>query len=104
MNIKKEIKYIIKRGLINDARKVQLGELVLFSTQTGDAWLLDTKDNLAICLLKNKIKQKYKIIDTPTQFGFDWDFKYFIENEHFVTIDKNGNERKILGYPIEQLK
>ncbi len=58
MNIKKEIKYIIKRGLINDARKVQLGELVLFSTQTGDAWLLDTEDNLAICLLKNKIKHK----------------------------------------------
>ena len=51
MNIIKEIKYIIKRGLTNDARKVQLGDLVLFSTQTGDAWLLDTEDTLAICLL-----------------------------------------------------
>ena len=104
MNIIKEIKYIIKRGLTNDARKVQLGDLVLFSTQTGDAWLLDTEDTLAICLLKDKKKQKFKLIDTPTQFGFDWEYKYTIDNECFIVIDKEGIERKILGYPIEYLK
>jgi hypothetical protein len=104
MDIKKEIEYIISRGLKEDSRKVRLGELLLFSTQTGDAWLLDTIENLAICLLKDKERQKYKLIDTPTQFGFDWDFKYFIDKDYFITIDKKGRERKIFGYPVKELK
>ena len=104
MDIKKEIDYIMSCARKEDSRKVQLGGLLLFSTQTGDAWILDRDDNLAICLMRGKEKQKFKIIDTPTQFGFDWDFKYFIDNDSFITIDKKGVERKIFGYPVKDLK
>jgi len=104
MDIKKEIDYIISRAKKEDSRKVQLGGLLLFSTQTGDAWILDTKDNLAICLMRGKEKQKYKIIDTPTQFGFDWDYSYSIDNGWFIIVDKKGTERKISGYPVTELK
>ncbi|MFA6666688.1 MAG: hypothetical protein WCT06_08955, partial [Armatimonadota bacterium] len=100
----KEINYILSLAKKEDARKVQLGELLLFSTQTGDAWILDQDDNLAICLMRGKEKQKYKIIDTPTQFGFDWDYKYFIEEDCFITIDKKGVERKIFGYQVNELR
>lgn len=104
MDIKKEIDYIINLAKKEDSRKVQLGVLLLFSTRTGDAWILDREDNLAICLMRGKEKQKYKIIDTPTQFGFDWDYKYFIDKDCFITIDKKGIERKIYGYPVNDLK
>lgn len=104
MNIKKEIDYIISRAKKEDSRKVQLGGLLLFSTRTGDAWILDIEDNLAICLMHGKEKQNYKIIDTPTQFGFDWDYKYFIDKDCFITIDKKGMERKTYGYPVNDLK
>lgn len=88
MNIKKEIDYIISCAKKEDSGKVQLGGLLLFSTQTGDAWILDRNDNLTICLVRGKEKQKFQVIDNPTQFGFDWDFKYFIDNNCFITIDK----------------
>jgi hypothetical protein len=104
MDIKREIDYIMKLAKKGDSRKVQLGELLLFSTNKGDAWILDTGDNLGICLMRNKKKQKYKIIDTPTQFGFDWDYKYFVENDCFITIDKQGVEKKTFGYPVSVIK
>jgi len=106
MDIKKKIDYIINRAKREDSRKVQSGGLLLFSTQTGDAWILDTEDKLAICLMRGGEKQNYKIIDTPTQFGFDWDYNYFIDNDNdcFITIDKKGMERKIYGYPVNDLK
>lgn len=104
MDIKREIDYIIKLAKKGISKKVQLGELLLFSTNTGDAWILDKEDNLGICLMRDNTLQKYKIIDTPTQFGFDWDYKYFIEKDCFITIDKQGRERKIFGYPINEIK
>jgi hypothetical protein len=36
-----EIKYIQRRAAQYDARFVTVGPLVFFSTQTGDAWMLD---------------------------------------------------------------
>src|ERR1700674_215881 len=42
-----EIRYIQRRAADHDGRLVTLGQLVLFSTQTGDAWLLDRSDHLA---------------------------------------------------------
>ena len=36
-----EIKYIQRRAAEHDGRFVTVGPLVLFSTDTGDAWLLD---------------------------------------------------------------
>lgn len=56
----------------------------------------------ALCVERRN--KSLKIIDTPTQFGFDWDFKYFIDNDSFITIDKKGVERKIFGYPVKDLK
>ena len=35
------------RAAVRDGRLVTVGPLVLFSTETGDAWLLDPADNLA---------------------------------------------------------
>ena len=102
-DIKKEINYITERAKANDGRIVRLGGLLLFSTETGDAWILDTEDNLAICLMRNEDKQEYKIIDTPTQFGFDWDYQYNIDINKFIVIDKTGKIRTIIGYPVQEI-
>jgi hypothetical protein len=42
-----EIDYIQDRAAERDGRLVTVGPLVLFSTETGDAWLLDPADHLA---------------------------------------------------------
>ena len=42
-----EVRYIQQRAAVHDGRIVTVGQLILFSTETGDAWLLDTEDRLA---------------------------------------------------------
>jgi len=42
-----EIRYIQRRAAAYDGRFVTVGPLALFSTDTGDAWLLDSTDHLA---------------------------------------------------------
>src|SRR5260370_20875861 len=42
-----EIRYIQRRATEHDGRFVTVGPLVLFSTDTGDAWLLDPADGLS---------------------------------------------------------
>ena len=39
-----EIRYIQRRAAEHDGRFVTVGSLALFSTDTGDAWLLDPED------------------------------------------------------------
>ncbi|MCX6163044.1 MAG: hypothetical protein NTV87_17125 [Ignavibacteriae bacterium] len=102
--IKKEISYIIMRAQKRDSRIVRLNELILFSTITGDAWILDSEDKLAICLAKDGVKQVYKLIDTATQFGFNWDYSYEIEGEQFITLNKSGQIRRIFGYPVKEIE
>src|SRR3954466_2692374 len=42
-----EVRYIQQRAAVHDGRLVTLGQLILFSTETGDCGLLDTEDRLA---------------------------------------------------------
>jgi hypothetical protein len=48
-----EIKYIQRRAAQYDARFVTVGPLVFFSTQTGDAWMLDPSEQLAARLARD---------------------------------------------------
>jgi hypothetical protein len=41
-----EVDYIQRRAAEHDERIVTVGQLVFFSTETGDAWLLDALDHL----------------------------------------------------------
>ena len=103
LNIKDEIKYIIKCARNFETKIVSIKELILFSTESGDAWLLDTDDHLALNLSKDGMKQEFTIIDTPYQFGIDWKFNYMIEDEKFITIDESGVRRTVIGYPTGQI-
>jgi len=42
-----EVRYIQNKAAEHDGRVVTLGQLILFSTDSGDAWLLDVTDQLA---------------------------------------------------------
>ena len=48
-----EVRYIQRRAADHDGRIVTIGQLVLFSTDTGDAWLLDPSDQLAARLARD---------------------------------------------------
>lgn len=98
-----EASYIINRAQANDARVVTLGPLVFFSTQTGDAWMLDPGDSLALCLARDGETQPFKIIETHTQFGIEWTATYRIDGNLFIVTERSGQTRTIFGYPTEEI-
>ena len=103
VDIPSEIQHIVDMALSGQARLVMLESFVLFSTDTQDAWLLDSEDNFALCLLRDGERQPYRILDTPTTFAIDWPAKFEISDGEFVIIHRTGKVTSIFGYPTEQI-
>ena len=103
ISITGESNYILNRAQNYESRVVSLGSLIFFSTETGDAWMLDYKDGLALCLAKVGEKQPFRIVETPEKFAIEWNVTYQIEGDKFVVIQKSGQVRTILGYPTEEI-
>jgi hypothetical protein len=64
-----EVDYIQRRAAEHDERIVTVGQLVFFSTETGDAWLLDALDHLAARLARDGDPEPIDIEDTDTTFA-----------------------------------
>ena len=100
-----EVRYIQRRAASHDGRVVTIGELVLFSTDIGDAWLLDPADQLAARLARDGDPELVHIEENDTIFAIGWKGRYRIEGDTFIYIDSDtGRVSTILGYPIDQLK
>ena len=98
-----EVRHITELAQAGDARIVMLNSLVFFSTETQDAWLLDAEDNLVLCLVRGGQEQPYRIIDTPTTFGIEWNAEFEISGELFTVIERSGRVTSIAGYPTAQI-
>ena len=72
-----EVRYIQQRAAVHDGRLVTLGQLILFSTETGDAWLLDTEDRLATRIAQDGVLSR-SILKIPIQASL-WKGKADIE-------------------------
>src|SRR3974390_3187050 len=85
-------------------RVISIGQLILFSTKTGDAWLLDPSDQLAARLAREGDPEPIHIEETDTTFAIGWKGHYRIEGPAFVYVDRDtGRTSTILGYPTNQL-
>ena len=102
-DINAEIRHITQLAQAQQSRIVQLGSLVLFSTRTGDAWLLDAEDHLALCLCRAGDPQPSRIIDRPTTFGIDWPATFTIEEGTFIVQERSGKTVAIQGYPTPEI-
>jgi hypothetical protein len=99
-----EIRYIQRRAAEHDGRFVTVGPLALFSTDTGDAWLLDAEDHLAVRLARDGDPDNVHFEETDTQFAIGWKGEYRIDGNAFVYIDRDtGRIVTILGYPVRRI-
>src|SRR6202171_4384343 len=95
-----EVRYIQRRAADYDGRIVTIGQLVLFSTETGDAWLLDPADRLAARLARDGENEPIHIEETDTTFALGWKGHYRIAGPAFVYSDHNtGRGATILRHP-----
>jgi len=99
-----EIEYIRSRAAEHDGRLVTVGPLVLFSTETGDAWLLDPADSLAARVARDGDPEDVHFEETDTNFAIGWKGNYQINGDAFVFIDRDtARVTTILGYPTRKL-
>jgi len=103
-HLAEEVRYIQGRAAEGEGRFVTVGPLVLFSTETGDAWLLDPADHLAARLAQAGDPEPIHIEETETNFAIGWKGHYRIDGRAFVYIDQDsGRVVTILGYPADSI-
>jgi hypothetical protein len=99
-----EIRYIQRRAAAHDGRVVTADQLLLFSTETGDAWLLDPADHLAARLACDGDPESLAFEETNTSFKIAWPGNYRIDGPAFVYTDRQTRRVSIiLGYPTHLL-
>jgi len=99
-----EVRYLQRRAAEHDGRVVTLGQRVLFSTDSGDAWLLDPSDQLAARLARDGDPEPTYIDESDTNFAIGWKGRYRLEGQAFIYTDNESSRvSTVLGYPIEQI-
>ena len=100
----KEIKYIQHQAAKHDGRFVTIGPLVFFSTETGDAWMLEPSNQLAARLARDGAPEPIDIEETDTNYAIGWKGNYRIEGRAFLYIErKSWRIITILGYPTAEI-
>jgi len=99
-----EVRYIQRRAADHTGRVISIGQLILFSSKSGDAWLLDPSDQLAARLARDGDPEPIHIDETDTTFAIGWKGRFRIEGPAFIYVDRDtGRISTILGYPTHQL-
>jgi len=99
-----EIRAIQRRAAAHDGRIVAADQLVLFSTGTGDAWLLDPSDRLAARLARDGDPESIAFEETDAGFQIAWPGSYRIDGPAFVYTDRQSRRvSTIIGYPTQLL-
>jgi hypothetical protein len=100
----KAVASIQRRAAEHDGCLVTLGPLVLFSTETGDAWMVDPSDRLAARLARDGDPEPIDLQEAQSHFTIGWKGHYRIEGGAFVYTDrKSGRVTAILGYPTAKI-
>ena len=105
LHLAKEVRSIQRRAADHDGRIVTIGPLVFFSTETGDAWMLEPAGHLASRLATDGDPLPVHLEETETRYAIGWQGRYRIEGQMFIYED-NGSHRltAIQGYPVQRLR
>jgi hypothetical protein len=104
LNLAKEVRTIQRRAADQQGRIVSIGPLVFFSTETGDAWMLEPEDCLAIRLARGGDPLPVLIEETEERFAIGWQGRFHFDGDMFVYEDNaSGRITAIGGYPVKQL-
>jgi hypothetical protein len=108
-----EIEAVVKAELAGEVRIVRTGPeatreqpFILFSTGTGDAWMLEPRNDQAVCLVWHGERQSPHIKDLPTRLEILWDGTFEIRGDFFVVETRHPQikSRAIAGFPVDRLR
>jgi hypothetical protein len=105
INYTAEATAIQSAALAGVSKVVQLGPITFFSSDTGDAWMLDPTDHFAVCLARGYETRPIPIQETADKLLIEWNADYQItEGATFLVQERTGAAYAILGYPIELIE
>ncbi len=105
-----EVSFIAEARAIQGAARamrthaVRLGQIVFFSTATGDAWMLDPRERTAACLARDGDSLPIPIRESPAELAIACHAEYRIDGRAFTVVGREGPARTILGYPIAEIE
>lgn len=105
LSFESEVDYIVKCAEQGQCTMVRLKSCILFSTEDGDAWLLDADDGSAACVCWHGARQPVKVVEDQTTFFIEYDTAIQIAGGVFRVDSLNPliGKRAIMGYPVESL-
>jgi hypothetical protein len=103
VNFTEEASWIQSKALYHQTCVVRLGQIIFFSSATGDAWMLDPEAGCAICLAQDSKTRPIPIQETATKLAIEWNADYKIEDEAFTAVERTGATRTIIGYPTAEI-
>jgi len=104
VNVIREIDTIVESAQMGIFRIIAINPFVFFSTESGDAWMLDPADELAMQLARVGDPLPYLIHESANQAAIVWTSNYRIGRGLFEIIDRNtGGIRTIYGYPTVEI-
>ena len=104
LNLAREVRTIQRRAADEDGRIVSIGPLVFFSTNTGDGWMLEPADHLAVRLARGGDPLPVLIEETVDRFAIDWQGRFHFDGDTFVYEDnESGRLTPFRGYPVKQI-
>ena len=103
-SIKDEVEYIRTRAEARESCVVTLGQLVFFSTESGDAWLLDPEDGLTACVARDGEPVPVEIVEDSLTVSIAWTATYRLDGSVFRVQLSDGAARSIVGYPVERIR
>ena len=87
----KEVDHILSLAAEGNSRAVGLERCVLFSTEDGDAWVLDADDGLALCLSWHGQRQDFVIEENAERFFVGYDAEFMLWEGAFSVRSDNPN-------------
>ncbi len=99
-SVKIEVEKIQESASAKKSAMLALGVFVLFSTTSGDAWLLEVTDMDAIQVARGGEKLEVQIEENPETIEINWTHKFDVKNKKFIlTSYKDKSEEVREDYP-----
>ena len=105
-DLNREIETICQLAARGESRVIGFDKLVLFSTTTRDAWMLDWEDQFATCLMMQGQPQPYEVGETDRQFAIKWEGRYLIDGSLFSYLEGTPPEQAgvFQSYPTRNIR
>jgi len=105
MSFTGEVDYIIDKALKGSCTLIRVKSCILFSSDDGDAWLLDADDNRALCLVWRGERQPFRITEDEKTFYVEYDGVFDVTGPAFRVASDNPKigQRTIFGYSTRDI-